>query len=399
MLIKIAWRNLWRNKRRSVVVLLSVLVGFMDGLNNSFLKQMLDNQINSSVTHIQVHKKGFIDNKVVESYIPNGMNVESVLDTVSGVKNYSKRVIAFGLLSSARSSSGVYIYGINPNDEKHLTKIDDSIVEGTYLTGSGREIIIGETLAEKLRVGIGDKVVAMSNTLPGNIGSDVYRIVGLFKTHSTEFDKSTIYISLGDAQSLLQVNDNVYEYAMILDDYTKAEKVKQNIQNSLSDEYEVLTYEDILPLVIIQVEMTRESMMVINLIVGMALIFGIINAMLMAVFERIQEIGVLMSIGMKNRKIFMLFIIEAFLIGLIGTAAGLFIGSIIVALFGSSGIDLSMFAESLQSFGIGSVLYPSISAETIVITLITIPLISVLGAIYPAVKAIRLEPVYAIRYV
>lgn len=405
MLIKIAWRNIWRNNRRSLVVLLSVVVGviailFMDGLNNSFVKQMLDNQISTSVTHIQIHKKGFTDNKVVESYIPDKSGVETVLDTASGINAYSKRVIAFGLLSSARSSSGVYIYGINPEDESRVTKVDDSMVEGSYLSeSSGREIVIGKALAKKLSVGVGDKVVAMSNTLKGSIGSDVYRIAGLFETHSSEFDKSTIFIPVNNAQNLLQIENNYYEYAMLVDDYKHVDKVKHNIASSLSGEYEIQSYKDLLPLLIVQMDMMKESMMVINLIVSAALIFGIINAMLMAVFERIQEIGVLMSIGMKNRKIFSLFILESFLIGLIGTLAGLLFGIGLVAIVGSSGINLSMFAESLQSLGIGSTLYPTLSVETIITTLIMIPLISVLGAIYPAVKAIKLEPVYAIRYV
>lgn len=404
MILKLAWRNIWRNKRRSLIVIGSVIVGvvaliIMDGLSSGMLYQMLFNQISSSVSHIQIHKKGFNDNKVIQNLIPDYRKVENEVKKNSSVEAYSKRVITFGLLSSASNSSGVYINGIIPTEEEKITKIKSSIIKGTYLTGNNREIVIGKRLADKLNVSLGNKVVALSNTPDGTIGTDVFRIVGIFETISSEFDKTYVYIPLGNAQEMLDIGDNVHEIAIITGDYKQSSKIKEQLEAVLDGDYEVLSYEDLLPMLIVQIDLYKEMMWITNLIIGLALIFGIINAMLMAVFERIKEFGVLMSIGMKNSKLFLMIIIEAFIIGIMGTVFGIIIGVIIHAPLSMIGINLSLFAESLESFGAGAIIYPVLTPENLISILIMIPFISVIGALYPAYRAIRLEPVSAIRYI
>lgn len=404
MLIKLAWRNIWRNKRRSLVVLGSVIVGiiavlFMNGFMNGMLYQMLSNQISTNVSHIQIHKKGFNDNKIIQSFLPEADKVEEKLKTNSQVKAYSKRVITFGLISSATNSSGVYINGIDPAKEKQVSIICDQIKEGEYFTGGKREIVIGAKLAEKLEVGLGDKVVAMSNTPDGTIGSEVFRVVGIFKSFSSEFDKAFIYIPIETAQSMLNIDHHIYEYAIVAKDYHKVEQVKNSIKAGLSGKYEVMSYKDLLPFLVYQIDLSKESMWIFNLIIELALIFGIVNSMLMAVFERINEIGVLMSIGMKNMKIFYMILMEGLVIGIIGTIIGLAIGYLIMLPLESVGINFSIYAQSLESYGVGAVIYPTLSIDDVIGVLIMIPFISILGAVYPAYKAIKLEPVYAIRYV
>ncbi len=404
MLIKIAWRNIWRNRRRSAIVLLSVIVGvvaliFTDGLTNGMMRQMLFNQVSTNIAHIQIHKKGFIDNKMVQNYLPDKEKAESILKETSMIKAYSERVITFGLLSSPTNSSGVYINGINPEDEAKVSIIDESIIKGNFLNGRERSIVLGEKLAEKLDVGIGDKVVAMSNTPEGNIGSELFRVAGIFETFSSDFDKSNIYIPITTAQRMLDIQSKIHEIAIVLDDYQNADAVRNSIRKKLSDNYEVLSYKDILPLLLMQMDLYKESMMIINMIIGLALIFGIINTMLMAVFERINEFGVLMSIGMKNYKIFLMVVYEALFIGTIGTLIGIIFGIMIHIPLSIYGIDFSIFSESLSSLGVGSIIYSDISYTNLISLLVMIPFISVLGAIYPAYKAIKLEPVYAIRYV
>lgn len=404
MLLKLAWRNIWRNKRRSQIVFGSIVVGiiatlFMNGFMNGMVYQMLDNQISSNISHIQIHKKGFNDNKIVQSFIPNYDLVEKELKRNPGVKSYSKRVITFGLISSARNSAGVYINGIIPEMEKDVSNIKESMISGSYLTGKKQEIIIGKKLAEKLEVDIGDKIVVMSNTPDGTIGSEMFRIVGLFKTVSSSFDKSYIYIPITSAQSMLDIKNNIFEFAIITNDPQNVELTKSSILKNLNDDYEVLSYNDLLPLLIFQIETTKQSMWIFYIIIALALIFGIVNSMLMSVFERIQELGVLMSIGMKNRKIFFMIIWEAFILGLFGTIVGVVLGYLIVLPFQYWGLDFSIYSESLESFGLGAIIYPSISIEELISLLILIPFISIIAAIYPAIKAIKLEPINAMRYV
>ncbi|MFH0735475.1 MAG: FtsX-like permease family protein [bacterium] len=404
MLIKLAWRNLWRNKRRSILIQLSIIIGViaiitLDSFSNGMLYQMLFNQISTKITHIQIHKKGFNDNKLIQSLIPDYKNVEKILQANPDVKFYSKRVVAFGLTSSASNSTGVYINGIIPNDEANVSTIKSSIIRGKYLSGALNEIITSEKLAQKLDITIGDKIVIMSNTLKGNIGSELFRITGLFSTFSSEFDKTNIYITLKSSQKLLEVGDNIYEFALITNDINKAPKIAAALSQKLSTNYEIMSYEDILPLIIIQLDMYKQLSFFITLIISLAMIFGIINTMLMAVFERIREFGVLMSIGMKNSKLFFMIIMESFILGVIGTIIGTVVGLAVQMPLMHFGLNLSVFTKSLDSFGLGAIIYPTISIENTFITFLTIPIISIIGALYPAFKAIRLQPINALHYV
>ena len=198
---------------------------------------------------------------------------------------------------------------------------------------------------------------------------------------------------------MLNIDHHIYEYAVVVNDYHKVEQVKNSIKAGLNDNYEVMSYKDLLPFLVYQIDLSKESMWIFNLIIELALIFGIVNSMLMAVFERINEIGVLMSIGMKNMKIFFMILMEGLVIGVIGTGIGLVIGYLIMLPLQSVGLNLSIYTESLESYGIGAIIYPTLSIDDIIGILIMIPFISIIGALYPAYKAIKLEPVYAIRYV
>lgn len=404
MLFKIAWRNIWRNKRRTLIVLTSVVVGLVaivlsDGLSNGMMKQMLFNQVNLNISHIQIHKKGFNDNKVVKNFIPDYQKVESVLKKDPEIESYSKRVFVTGILSSANNSSGVLIYGINPKEESKVSIIKSSIIKGRFLGESKRDIVIGKNLAEKLGVSVGDKVVTMANSITGDIGSDAFRISGIFQTASSEFDKMAIYIPAAAEQAMLGIDDKYYEFAAITKDYEKVDQIKKELEAKLGDGYEVLSYKDLLPMLIYQMEIYKESMMILNVIIGLALIFGIINSMLMSVFERINELGVLMAIGMKNSRLYLMIVFEAFIIGVIGTFSGLIIGLLLDIPLSHSGINLSFFATGLEAFGVGSIIYPVLSVGNLINTVLFMPLVAIVGALYPAYKAIKLEPIYAINYV
>jgi putative ABC transport system permease protein len=404
MLLTIAWRNIWRNKRRSLIVITSVVVGMIailynDALSIGMVTQIFENQIGSHVAYIQIHRKGFNDNKVIQTSIDDPDSVKAILQQNAGILSFSQRVVTFGLLSSALNSSGGMIVGVEPDKEQRVTTIKRSIVHGHYLTGAKHEVVIGQRLAGKLGVGLGDKVVGMASTMNGSVGSDLFRVVGIFETASSEFDKSYMYISLANAQEMLEMGKRISEFAIITKQREQVETVKNELAKKLGERYEVLSYADLMPLMLSQIEIYKESLYIVYLIVGLAMIFGIINTMLMSVYERIQEFGVLMAIGMKNSRLFSMVLAEALFLGTVGAAIGMLIGYGLYIPLSTHGINLSMFSDSLSSFGVGSVIYPVLSTSTIVETLIVVPLIAMLGALYPALKAVRLVPINAIRYV
>lgn len=404
MLFTLAWRNIWRNYRRSVLVLLSVVIGLIaiilyDSLSIGMIQQMLDNQIGAHVSHIQIHKKGFNDNKVIQNYLPDPDKVRQALAQQKNVAHFSERVISFGIVSSPTGASGVSLVGIFPQEEAQITKIKSSLVEGRYLGEAAHEIVIGKKLAEKLDVGLGDKVVAMASALSGAIGSDVFRVVGIYETFSSEFDKLYAYVYLSNLQQMLEFKSQVSEFAIILRSLERGNEVQTALLRELGDDYEVLTYRQLLPLLVMQVDVYRETIFIFYAIIGIAMMFGIINTMLMSVFERIHEFGVLMAVGMKNRRLFAMVLLEAFFLGISGTVIGAVIGYLIYLPLADTGIDLSAFSDGLNSIGAGSVIYPVLTLESIISALFVIPVIAVLGAIYPAFRAARLDPITAIRHV
>ncbi|WP_243664912.1 ABC transporter permease [Rhodothermus marinus] len=186
---------------------------------------------------------------------------------------------------------------------------------------------------------------------------------------------------------------------MLLDDARQADALKARLQATLPDTLEVLTYRDVVPLLVMQRDLYAEMMYLIYLIIGVALIFGIINAMLMAVLERLPEFGVLRAIGMSEGRLFLLVSLESLLLGLLGTAIGWALSLPVYAYLARHGLDLAVFSEALAAFGVGSVIYPRLTLRVVWNAWLIIPLVAWLGALYPAWRAIHVEPVEAMRAV
>ncbi len=404
MILKLAWRNIWRNRRRSVIVLVAIAIGLVslaltDSIYNGVMVQMFEDQVGTHVTHLQVHRAGFNDNKVIQNWLPGPERVDSLLGTDPRVKAYSRRVVAFGIVSSASNSSGISLVGVEPGRERHVTTIARSVVAGKYLTDGERAVLISRRMAEKLDVRLGDKIVVMATTLGGEVGADVFRICGLYETASSEFDRAYLYVPLEYAQSMLGLGDRVTGYAAIMTAPEMAAQVRDRLDDALGQRYEVLSYAELIPMMMQIIEVFQQTMIVYYVIIGIATMFGIVNAQLMSVFERTRELGILMATGMKNRKIVGMILLEALFLSLLGTVIGLAAGLGISLILAGTGIDLSVYAEGLTMIGANSTIYPVVSLQGVVNGLTVVPAIAVIAALYPALRAIRLEPVRAIQYV
>ncbi|HUI30241.1 MAG TPA: ABC transporter permease [Candidatus Acidoferrales bacterium] len=402
MIRKIAWRNILRNKRRSLILVISIIIGVMaivltDGLSVGMMQQMLTNQIGADAGYIQVHKKGYQANPALKNSVADPEEIRTALAKVTLPCNVSERLRTFGIVSSAYNSSGVSILGVEPGSEKKVTTICKYVTKGTYLSGKPAEILISSSAAEKLKVELGDKVVVMASRFDGSIGSEACRVVGIFETFDSGFDQGHVYISLQTAQQMLGTDNRISEFVVNPVDAKQTDMVANEIRSKLTNSYEVLTYRQMLPLLVMQVQLYDETIYIFYAIIAIALIFGIVNTMLMAVMERTHEFGVDMAIGMSNRRIFAMILTEAAFLGIVGTAVGLVASFAIFIPLSYSGWNLAMFSESLRSLGVGTTIYPILTASSLVNAIVIIPIATIIGAVYPATRAIRLRPVEAIR--
>jgi ABC-type lipoprotein release transport system permease subunit len=403
MLLRLAWRNIWRNRRRSLIILTSVVVGliaivFIEAVVRGFMRQSLDNQLGAHTTHIQVHRAGYHDNPDINRFIARPDAVDSALAADARVAASARRILATGLLSSARNSSGVMLVGVEADREQHVTTIQRSIVAGRNIGKGPREILISERMAKTLDMGLGDKVVAMSSTREGRVGSELFRVVGLYRTPILDFDRMHAYIPYATAQTLIGAGNEAAEFALVLGSTADLKTVRDSLQTILGTDLEVQSYEDLIPALAATVELTEQSMIIYYVILGLAMIFGIINTMMMSVFERIREFGVLKAVGMQDGMLFQMVLLEAAMLGAVGTSIGLLLGNALIAWIASTGLDFSWFAEGLASWGSGAVIYPVVDPLGSVRGGLLIIFMCVLAALQPALRAVRLQPMDAIRH-
>lgn len=402
MLLSLAWRNIWRNKRRSLIIIAAIAIGLLSGLFASAVmfgmgESLINSTIDRDLGHVQIHTKTFEDDKLLIDTIPEAKNILSEIKSQNNVTGSSARLIIEGMISSATSSGGVRITGIIPGDETKVTSIHNQIVNGHYFESEeANQILLGYKLAENLGIKERSRVVLSFQGLDGNIIYGAFRVTGIFRTESTMFDRSTVFIRVDDILPLLESSPIYHELAIRVNSVQNVDTVYNSLKNNYSD-LSVQSWKELAPELKLMDEMIGLQLNIFLGVILFALVFGITNTMLMSVLERVREFGVLMAIGMKRRRVFSMIIIETITLSLVGGIMGMILASISIAYFGSTGIDLSAFAAGMSEWGLGSILYPTLPVYFYISITIMILLTAVLSAVYPALKAIRLKPAEAIR--
>ena len=401
MLSIISWRNVWRSKGRSFVVIGAIILGiwaltFAMGFSRSFIQNYIDNAINSEYAHIQIHHPKFQANKDIQMKIDNGYEMAEEIRQMPEVKSVTARSVISGMVNSAQTAGGVQIFGIKPEHEANVFGLNRDIKEGSYFDGVKRNpIIIGQDLAEKLHVDLKSKIVLTFTDAEGNIVSGAFRIAGIFKSSSPILNQTAVYVKAEDLHRLLNETNLVHEVALKIDDTEQLATFKNNLQSKYPD-LKIQTWKELAPELELMVNQSSVSIMILLAIIMLALGFGIVNTMLMAVLERMKEIGMLMAIGMNKIRVFFMIILETVMLALIGGPIGLIFGYVTIKIFQSTGLDLSNYAEGLEQFGYGNIIYPMLELQYYIYMALGVIITAILGAVYPAIKAIKLRPVEAL---
>lgn len=404
--LKLAARNLLRNKRRSAITFIAiglglVLVLFFYGFIQGVDKQFTDNFIKAQTGHIQIHAQGYQEKArlmPLDIAIRDYQSVVQKLQELPPVKDIFPRLRFPVIVSTGSESLGVLGLGFDPQAE-HDGVIATKIAQGEYFSDKSGYALIGAQLAQDLHVGIGDLLTLVATTAKGALNSIDVEVKGIFATGYSQIDNSVVALALPDAQRLLRMAGQVTEITMMLTDADQAESVAQTIRERFSDDgLEVQTWKELGAAIFELLAARRQLMAVISFVVILIAALGIVNTMLMSVFERTREIGTLMALGMTPGEIRLLFLLESALLGAAGGLMGSAVGGVLLKYFATVGVTFTQTSQFIN-LPVGTTFYAEFSWGTIVLFFALAQVVAVLAALYPAYIASKQEPVQALRHV
>jgi ABC-type lipoprotein release transport system permease subunit len=367
-------------------------------INYGMVVQMVETAIATDLGHVQIHDPAWVDDPGIDHRLADGgRDVVAALDARDDVRAFSPRLRGQALIFSPRASSGVALVGVDPEREPGVTIVPDSVTEGAYLGPASRGLLIGEALAKRLHVGVGDKLVVSVQDVHGDLTGEAYRVRGLFRTASRDFDAGHAFVRLEEAQALFGVGGDVSEVAVLARERRDVPRLRDELAAALGPGVSVRSWDQSQPLLQYMVDLFDEVGWIVYAAVFVAMAFGIANVMLMAVHERIREIGIITAVGMHPDRLVALVCIESLMLTVLGLFVGLGLALGGVAAL-DDGIDLSRWAEGLEAYGIGTRIVPTLRADDLTVPMLAALVTAVVASLWPALRAARLRPAEAVRH-
>jgi len=406
-LLRMAWRNVWRNWRRTLIAVIAIGLGlmaliFLDGTIAGFQQAIFGNAVRLQGGNVQVHAPGYREKAKRLPLLPlaDAPAVVQAAQAQPQVIVASHRINTGGFVSGRKATLPVLISGIEPEQEAPVGLIAKNIAQGRYLTANDQDaVLIGKGMADRLKVGVGDRITLVGRATHEQMRRRTMTVVGIYNLGLPEAEKRMVYVSLAEAQALFDLRDQVTEVAVALESVGQEETVVTALRAALPG-YEVASWQELNPEMNQSLEVDKQVMNIFGLIVLLIAGVGILNLMLMAVFERTREIGLLAAMGLKRREILMLFLLEGVLIGLLGALVGCVLGGVVVSVVGQSGIEFSGASEMGEMMALmGDRLYPKFQMDLLIGRALTVAVIAALASLYPAWQASKREPAEALHYV
>jgi len=403
LFIKLAVRNLFRNKRRTFIAGSAIGIGlaaliFTDALIIGMEQNMIASATESYMGEGQIHHHDFRASYAVEETVNNLPDVISRLENEDMIENFTRRTMTFAMITSPANLSAVSMVGIDPATEKKLSQIDEAIIEGNYFDGNNkRDIIIGNKLAEILEVDLGDRVVmTVAQAHSGDLSQEMFRISGIYHFNIKAMDRAMAFIRLPQSQQMLGVGDNVHEIVMKFKDGGNGRDRSLPLWERYStDGNEAVSWTMLLPELDAAFEMSQFATYIVGLILFGVVSLGIINTLFMSLHERMFEFGVLRAVGTRPYGMARLILFEAGALAVLSIVIGAILGYIITYITTQIGIDYTGIEFSGVTFR--ELLYPVMTIKQFVEYPILVFLFTILVGLYPAIYAARLSPAQAMR--
>jgi ABC-type lipoprotein release transport system permease subunit len=472
MIWSVAWKNVWRNKKRSMVVIMAATIGIIAGvllvgIMEGWIRQRLNDAIYNEVSHIQIHNNEYIKNEEINLTVKDLYKIALSIDSLEEVSGWVKRTKIIAMANTPWANTGVIIYGIDSEKEREVTEIYRRIVPGggEYLDNQStgdilisdktaellklKQYIVTDSVIEKLRVNkipeavltkletlkdirfrsprdfrealrikfsrkeldrfgmlitdraldyrIRNKVQITISDKEGNPIQGIFRVCGIYKTANTGFDQAAVFVNAGELAKLYGGDDVLtHEIAILLNNIDDADIVREKL-GRVSGDNSVMTWKELAPDAAMMNDFMIMYYFIFIGIIMLALAFGIINTMLMAILERTKELGMLMAIGMNRRRIFKMIMLETIFLTAVGALAGILLGWTIVEVLGKTGIHFTGWGEGFEAIGFAARVYPVVTPEFFMFTTIMVITTAIISSIWPARKALKLNPVEALR--
>lgn len=399
-----AWRNLWRNTRRSIltisaIVFATALLVFMLSFQFGAYNDMIDSSVRLSTGHVQVMVPGYHERPRMRNVVKNPEEIEAAAANISGIDEITMRSEAFVLASGESRSKGLMISGILPDRERIMSLVPDQIVAGRYLNPDDRGVgIIGSLAAKNLQIEVGDECVFLGGGRDGSIAASVVQIVGIYKSGIDEFDRSTMQIPLAEFDEVFSMNGGVHRVLITFDQLSVTNQAAVTLKNDRRTEgLKVMTWDALTPGLRQSIELDLIGGIIMYFILVVVVAFSILNTFFMAIFERKKEFGVLMSIGMKPRRLVKLMLLESMSMTCFGLLIGIALG-IGITLAGSHwGIGLGDSSEFMAQYGMPERLYPKLTLLSVILGPLLICVVTFITALIPVLRIPRMHPVEALR--
>jgi ABC-type lipoprotein release transport system permease subunit len=405
-LLRMSWRNVWRNWRRTVIAVIAISLGLVfllifDGMMGGAEQAMYGNVVKLQGGNVQIHAPGYREKANRMPLLPLA-DAEAVVQAALAqpqVVGASRRINTGGMVSSHEGTFPVAIVGIEPEREAPVGLLAENIVAGRYLAAQDEDqILIGRALANRLEVNVGDRVTLVGRATHEQMRRRTMTVVGIYDLGITEVEKGMVYTSLAEAQALFDLRDQAIEVDVALQRMGQEEAVVAALQNALPG-YEVDPWYITDPTTKQTMEMEKGIMSLFGFVILLIAGVGILNLLLMAVFERTREIGIMAAMGMKRWETLLLFLFEGAFIGLLGAVAGCVVGGLINLYLGQAGLPWAAGEYSELTALMGDRIYFHVGWGLLLSRGLTVLIIAALAALYPSWQASRREPAEALHYV
>ncbi len=406
--VRLAWRNIWRHRRRTLIIMLAMGLGLAlmmlyDGLIDGFQQAIYGNAIKVLGGNVRIHAAGYKEKANTMPLLPleDDAAVVRLAESLPEVAAATRRINTTGLASNREGAFAVNMVGIEPEREAPFSLIAQHITEGRYLTSEdGDLVLIGRGLANLMGVRVGERIVLVARSTHEQMRRRTMTVVGIYDLGLPSIEKRTLYISLSEAQNLFDLRrQSSTEVVLTLKKVGEEARVIAALAPALGH-YEIQSWAESFPELQQAIGTKSGAMLVFSLILFLIAGIGILNLLLMAVYERRREIGLLAALGLPPRQIMLLFILEGALLGVVGSLAGAVLGVTLNGILGVVGIDYSQYANITEYMAlISGRVYPTLALNTLLKRALPLILIATLAALYPAREAAQHEPAQALHYV